>query len=170
MSTESNGSKGSHRFQFRLRTLLFVITGACVLFGMLEFVIPDSIPIGYRIALYATYSIALAFAAWRLYESKRHPWKSPTEFVMVKVDAKWKRRVKSPLIIGPIAALTGVSLSFAPLMLVWLGQAQTWGVVEWIVASLSFLVIYFVPGFYMKLASEVIAELIKSDMRSDSSS
>ena len=90
MSTESNGSKGSHRFQFRLRTLLFVTTGACILFGLLEFVIPDSIPIGYRIALYATYSIALAFAAWRVYESKRHPWKSPTEFVMVKVDAKWK--------------------------------------------------------------------------------
>jgi hypothetical protein len=48
-------------------------------------------------------------------------------------------------------------------MLVWQGQAQTWGVVDWVLVCLSFLVIYVVPGFYMKLAAEVIAELIKSD-------
>jgi len=48
-------------------------------------------------------------------------------------------------------------------MLVWQGQAQAWGVGNWILVGLSFLVIYLVPGFYMKLASEVVAELIKSD-------
>jgi hypothetical protein len=64
---------------------------------------------------------------------------------------------------GPIAALTGVSVTFAPLYLLQCGQMANLGILQWIIVALCFLVIYFVPGFYMKLAAEVIAELIKAD-------
>jgi hypothetical protein len=63
--------------------------------------------------------------------------------------------------------LTGVSLTFAPFYLFWCGQWQQLGILEWIVVALCFLVIYFVPGFYMHLASEIIAELAKIDRRPD---
>ena len=69
----------------------------------------------------------------------------------------------------PIAALTGVSLSLAPLMRVWQGQAQAWGPPDWILVSLSFLAIYIVPEFYMRFASEVVAELTKADATAISS-
>jgi hypothetical protein len=68
---------------------------------------------------------------------------------------------------GPIAAFTGVSLTFAPFFLFWCGQADNFGVFEWIAVPLCFLVIYIVPGFYMSLASEVMAELFKSEASSE---
>jgi hypothetical protein len=46
---------------------------------------------------------------------------------------------------------------------------QQFGIVEWIAVASCFLVIYFVLSFYMNLASEVIAELVKIDMPRDSS-
>ena len=62
-----------------------------------------------------------------------------------------------------MAALTGVSLTFAPLYLLWCGQMQEWTVFHWIAVIACFLTIYFVPGFYMSLAAEVIGELVKID-------
>jgi hypothetical protein len=163
MPIDPDRNAGSDRFQFKLRTLLIIVTVACVLFGLLAFLLPNSLSIQFRAIIYVSYTAALALAIWSIYRSKRDPWKTPTEYVMVKVDAKWKRRIESPLIFGPIAALTGVSLTFAPLFLLWSGPIEKFGVVQWITVPLCFLIIYLVPGFYMRLAAEVMAELRKAE-------
>lgn len=150
-------------FRFSMRALLLTLTATCVLLGILQWVLPNDIPVGMRIGLSVVIAASIAYAVWIFYQSKRHPWKTPDDYVTVKVDAKWRRRVKSPVIMGPIATLTGVSLTFAPLCLFWCGQADEFGVFEWIAVPLCFLVIYLVPGFYMSLASEVMAELFKSE-------
>ena len=161
MST--NPSPNPERFQFTLRTLLIVVTVACVLLAILYCVLPKSLPLEFRIALNFMVLATMAYSVPMIDQAKRRPWKTPENYVTVKVDAKWQRRVKSPFIFGPIAALTGVSLTFAPLFLLWCGQVQNFGIFEWIAVPLCLLMIYIVPGFYMRLASEVIAELLKSE-------
>ena len=116
------------------------------------------LPIEMRLFMYLMFSAIIAAS------TVRRPWKTPANCVMVRVDAKWLRRVKSPFIFLPIAAGTGISLTFAPFYLFWCGQVEEFGIFEWIVVPLCFLIIYFVPGFYMSLASEVIAELYRTDM------
>ncbi len=64
---------------------------------------------------------------------------------------------------GPIASLTGVSLTFAPAYLLWCGPIEELGILEWVGVAACFLMIYLVPSFYMSLASEVMAQLIKSE-------
>jgi hypothetical protein len=150
-----------------MRNLLSVVTATCVLLGILQWVIPIDTPMGQRIVVSVIIAASIAYAAWIVYQSKCRPWKTPENFVTVKVDAKWRRRVKSPIIMGPVALFGGVSLTFAPLYLFWCGQADNFGVFEWIVVPLCFLVVYIVPGFYMSLASEVMAELFKSEAQSD---
>ena len=41
--------------------------------------------------------------------------------VVVEIDAKWVRRINSPWY-WPVSALTGVSITFAPMLLYWYGQ------------------------------------------------
>ncbi|MCX7428406.1 MAG: hypothetical protein NTW96_22605 [Planctomycetia bacterium] len=73
--------------------------------------------------------------------------------VTIEIDAKWARWINSPWC-WPMAALTGVSITFAPLYLYWQGQtAETWKV------AVCFAVIYLVPLFYIKLSTEVIRSL-----------
>jgi hypothetical protein len=150
------------RFQFNLRFALVFITAACLMLGFMAWLLPNDLPITGKIVSYGMILLVLVFAAWTFLRGQQNPWTTPADYVTVKVDAKWLRRVQSPFVMGPIAALTGVSITFAPLALLWCGQAEQFGLVEWIVAPICFLTIYLVPGFYMRLAHEVMAELLKS--------
>jgi hypothetical protein len=152
------------RFQFNLCALLLLLTAACLMLGVFKWILPNDVPAGLTIGAYVAILATLLLAAWEILRARqRPPWTTPAEYVTVQVDAKWKRRVKSPLIFGPIAALTGVSVSFAPLALLWCGQAAQYGPLEWVIVAISLLTIYLVPGFYMRLASEVIAQLLKPE-------
>lgn len=85
--------------------------------------------------------------------------------VTVTIPAVWLRRVKSPLMLI-VCALTGVSITFAPFFLFQLGQAKSeiWNPL----VLLCFAVIYLVPGFYMKLAAVVLAQLYKMSKQNTS--
>ena len=58
-----------------------------------------------------------------------------------------------------IAALQGVSITFAPLFLYWAGKGKFYEGNEHIVVPLCFAVIFLVPLFYFMLAAPVIREL-----------
>jgi len=83
----------------------------------------------------------------------------PGNSVTVEVSEVWVRRLNSPLYVV-VAALTGVSISFAPLGLLWLGIYNQWNVLTISGAAACFLMIYFVPMFYMRLAGQVIRQLV----------
>jgi hypothetical protein len=114
-------------------------------------------------AVFILYGLIIARLATLVYKSQTKPRTPPQDTVTVQVDAKWLRRVKSPIIMTPIAAMTGVSVSFAPLYLLWCGQLAEFGYSEWIGIPIALFVINVVPGFYMGLASEVIAQLLKTE-------
>jgi hypothetical protein len=151
------------RMQFNLRFVLVFITGACLMLGFMAWVLPNDFPITGKIVSYGSILLVLVFGAWIYLHGQQNPWTTPADYVTVKVDAKWLHRVQSPFVMGPIAALTGVSITFAPLGLLWCGQVEQFGLVEWIFAPICFLTIYLVPGFYMRLATEVMAELLKAE-------
>ena len=78
--------------------------------------------------------------------------------VTVTISGVWVRRVNSPLMLL-VGALTGVSVTFAPLALFQLGRSQAGfsNPLVW----LCFAVIVFVPSFYMRLAGHVIGQICK---------
>ena len=80
--------------------------------------------------------------------------------VTIEIDAKWQRIVRSPLY-WIVAALQGVSISFAPLFLYWSGRGMFHHGWDWIIVPSSFVVIYVVGLFYMRLGGAVIAQLRK---------
>ena len=142
--------------------MLLAVTATCALLGLLQWLLPEDISVWSRAWTSALILGLAAYAVWLIRRSKQ-PWRPPSELVTVSIDAKWKRRVKSPYIMGPVAALTGVSVSFAPLYLFTrgpIGELEAW---EWAGVAASFLMIYLVPGFYMRLASEVMAALLRDD-------
>ena len=148
--------------RFSVRGLLLMLTAACGLLGLLQWVLPEDISVWSRAWTSALVLGLAAYAVWIIRRSKQ-PWRPPSELVTVKIDAKWKRRVKSPYIMGPVAALTGVSVTFAPFFLFTrgpIGELEAW---EWAGVVASFLMIYLVPGFYMRLAAEVMAALLRED-------
>jgi hypothetical protein len=149
--------------RFSVRGLLLMLTTACGVLGILQWMLPSDLPTGMRMWISAGLLLGMAYAFWIYYQSRRQIWQAPVDFVTVKVDAKWLRRIKSPYIMWPIAALTGVSLTFAPFYLFWCGPVEDLGVWEWLGVAASFLMIYLVPGFYMRLAAEVMAELMRED-------
>lgn len=149
--------------RFSVRGLLLMLTAACGLLGVMQWVLPSDLPTGMRAGLSAFMLVMLAYAFWSYYQARRQIWRAPVDFVTVKVDAKWLRRIKSPYVMGPVGALTGVSLSFAPFYLFWCGPAEELSAWEWIGVVVSFLMICLVPGFYMRLAAEVMAELMRAD-------
>lgn len=165
-NTESNRESSYPRF--RLRTLLLITTAACLLLATTLAIVPKSLPTEMKVFAFLLFAAMFAYAARVIYQSKHRPWKLSENTITVQVDAKWLHRVKSPLILGPIAALTGVSLTAAPAYLLLCGQMDEFGIMEWVGVPASFLVIYFVPGFYMSLASEVIAQLLKHENSSAS--
>ena len=76
--------------------------------------------------------------------------------VSVVIPAKWVRRARSPWV-WVIASLTGVSVTFAPMALYFMGRAKA-GVLNpflWICVA----TVYLVPFFYMGLASVVLGQL-----------
>ena len=148
--------------RFSVRGMLLAVTAACALLGLLQWLLPEDIPVWSRAWTSALVLGLAAYAVWLVRRSKQ-PWRPPSELVTVSIDAKWKRRVKSPYVMGPVAALTGASVTFAPFFLFTrgpIGELEAW---EWAGVAASFLMIYLVPGFYMKLASEVMAELMRAD-------
>jgi len=78
--------------------------------------------------------------------------------VWVEVDRKWIGRVQSPLFMV-VAALTGVSITFAPLALLFLDYIPLPSVYRWIVAGICLTVIFVIPSWYMRLAGEVLKQL-----------
>jgi hypothetical protein len=80
--------------------------------------------------------------------------------VTIEVDSKWVKIVRSPLY-WTVAALQGVSISFAPLLLYWSGKGFFSPREKQFVVLLCFAAIFFVGMFYMLLGSEVIRELRK---------
>lgn len=86
------------------------------------------------------------------------------DFVTIRISGKWRRFVHSPYF-QVVAALTGVAVTFVPLAIFHAGRdycshgkagtsmAAFWGDPS---VWLLFAIVYFVPGFYMTLASEVL--------------
>jgi hypothetical protein len=78
--------------------------------------------------------------------------------VTVEVDQKWVSLARSPIYFV-VAALAGVSITFAPLFLYGSGKGKFYSGYEGIIVPLCFAVIYCVPGFYFGLGSVVAKEL-----------
>ena len=83
----------------------------------------------------------------------------PGNSVTVQISEVWVRRLNSPLFLV-VSALTGVSISFAPLGLLWLGIYNQWNVLTISGAAACFLMVYCVPLFYIRLAGQVIGQVI----------
>jgi hypothetical protein len=83
--------------------------------------------------------------------------------VTVEIDEKWVRIARSPIYFI-VSALTGVSVTFAPLFLYWSGRGKFYSGYEEIVVPLCFAVIYCVPIFYFRLGS-VVARELRQDSR-----
>jgi len=80
--------------------------------------------------------------------------------VTVEIGPTWTRMVRSPIYVL-VTALTGVSVSFAPLFLYWSGKGVFYPRYARIVVPLCFALIYLVPLFYIRLGSAVAKELRK---------
>lgn len=78
--------------------------------------------------------------------------------VTIQIDSKWVKVVRSPLW-WIVAALQGVSITFAPLFLYWSGQGRFFPSAKWIVVPVCFGVIFVVGFFYLSLGGEVIRAL-----------
>jgi hypothetical protein len=80
--------------------------------------------------------------------------------VTIAVDSKWVGRVNSPLF-AVVQALSGVSITFAPLFLYWAGSWGLAGPTKWIIIFVCFALIVIIPGYYMWVASPIIRQLRK---------
>jgi hypothetical protein len=78
--------------------------------------------------------------------------------VSIEIDSRWVRVVRSPIYFV-IAALQGISVSFAPLFLYWSGRGNYFNGLEWLVVPLCFAVILVVSVFYFLLGGSVIRQL-----------
>ena len=79
------------------------------------------------------------------------------EQVTIEISVKWGQLVRSPFMFI-IAALQGVSISFAPLFLYWSGKGEFYPDKPWLVPIL-FAIAYFVPLFYFFIGGPVVKEL-----------
>ena len=89
----------------------------------------------------------------------------PGNTVTVQISEVWVRRLNSP-VFYVVGALTGVSVTFAPLALLWLGIYNQWNVLTVSGAAACFLMIYLVPLFYMRLAGQVIRQVVSRNQGS----
>ncbi len=80
------------------------------------------------------------------------------EKVTVEVNSSFAKIARSPLYFV-IAALQGVSVSFAPLFLYWCGKGGYFQGFEPIIMPLCFAVIVLVPLFYFAPGGAVIKAL-----------
>jgi hypothetical protein len=81
--------------------------------------------------------------------------------VTVELDSAWAKIAQSPIYMV-VSALTGVSITFAPLFLYWSGKGKFFPGYEWIIVPLCFATIYFVCLFYILLGSAVARGLRQS--------
>jgi len=79
------------------------------------------------------------------------------EKVTIEISTRWGRLVRSPFMLI-IAALQGVSISFAPLLLYWSGKGEFYPDSQWLVPVL-FAIAYLVPLFYFFIGGPVVNEL-----------
>jgi hypothetical protein len=78
--------------------------------------------------------------------------------VTIEVNPKWAWFVRSPLYVV-VSALSGVSVSFAPLFLYWSGKGTFHPGHERIIVPSCFAVIYLVPSFYLIVGQAVANEV-----------
>jgi hypothetical protein len=81
--------------------------------------------------------------------------------VIIEVNSIWVKIARSPLY-WIVAALQGVSVSFAPLFLYWSGKGFFSPEENRFVVPMCFATIFLVGMFYMLLGSGVIRELRKA--------
>jgi hypothetical protein len=81
--------------------------------------------------------------------------------VTIEVDPGWVARLNSPLF-AIVQALSGVSITFAPLFLYWAGSWGLTGPAKWIIIVVCFAIIVTIPGYYMWVASPIIGQLRKA--------
>ena len=82
------------------------------------------------------------------------------ENINVVVDSKWVKRIYSPLYII-VQALTGISVSFAPLFLYFAGEWGLNGMLKWLVLIICYGIILFVFTFYIGFSLSVIKQIRK---------
>ncbi|HTQ54241.1 MAG TPA: hypothetical protein VMI94_07255 [Bryobacteraceae bacterium] len=85
------------------------------------------------------------------------------ERVTIEIDSRWVAIVRSP-IYWIVAALQGVSVTFAPLFLYWSGKGMFQHGSERLIVPSCFAVILFVGFFYFLLGAAVIGELRKKHL------
>jgi hypothetical protein len=83
--------------------------------------------------------------------------------VTIEIASTWVKIVRSPLY-WIVAALQGVSISFAPLFLYWSGKGKFYPGYERFIVPLCYATILLVGLFYMLLGSAVIGELRKKNI------
>jgi len=165
MNTESDPQRELKPFRFSMRTLLVIMTGLCLLGAILANTLEPVLQIFVWVGIF--FSAIMAVWSYRSYQKEMHRMATPPlETVTVEIDAKWIQRVRSRWFFV-VAALTGVSVTFAPLYLVICGSVKDFGLLEWILVPVCILTIYLVPGFYMRLAVEVMQQLRKQEISND---
>jgi len=80
------------------------------------------------------------------------------ESVTIQIGATRARLARSP-VYWIIAALQGVSVTFAPLFLYWSGRGGYSFGSEWVILPLCFGVMYLVAIFHFPFSNRVIEEL-----------
>ena len=83
---------------------------------------------------------------------------STSQRIIIGVNPKWAWFARSPLYVI-VSALSGVSVSFAPLFLYWIGKGTFFLGHERVILPLCFAVIYLVPLFYFGVGQAVATEL-----------
>ena len=81
--------------------------------------------------------------------------------VNVVINSKWVKRINSPLY-TIVQALTGISVSFAPLFLYFAGEWGLIGLSKWLIFIVCYGIIFLVSAFYMGLAFSVIKPIRKT--------
>ena len=80
------------------------------------------------------------------------------ENVTIQVGAGWARIARSP-VYWIVAALQGMSVTFAPLFLYWGGREGYSFGSEGVIVPVCFAVMYLVPLFHFQFSNRVIEEL-----------
>jgi hypothetical protein len=80
------------------------------------------------------------------------------ESVTIQIGATWANIARSP-VYWIVAALQGVSVTFAPLVLYWSGRGGYSLGNEWVIVPVCLAVMYLVPLFHFQFSNRVIQEL-----------
>jgi hypothetical protein len=78
--------------------------------------------------------------------------------VSIEIDSRWVKVARSPVYFI-VAALQGISVTFAPLFLYWSGRGNYFDGLEWLVVPSCFAIIFLVSVFYFWLGGSVIRQL-----------